>query len=266
LRALERRRYGDTFWHLYAKLDLFRPNVAGQLQQVITRSFLAAEQLFPLLDTLVQETGSCRSHVVDAEAFCQTDAERAAARQLKCLFDGYGSDKATVHDYHFVYGAIMARMQKVDALLEVGLGTNDPDAVSNMGVMGRPGASLRAFRDYLPRAHIYGADVDRRILFEEERIRTFFVDQTEPTSFHDVEALGRFDVVIDDGLHSPNANLAVLLLGIRRINVGGWIVIEDIPCRALPVWKVVGSMLPADYRTSLVRAQAGWIFAVERTA
>jgi hypothetical protein len=64
-------------------------------------------------------------------------------------------------------------------LLEIGLGTNNTDVVSNMGSEGVPDASLRAFRDYLPNARIYGAGIDKRILFEESRIKTYFADQTD---------------------------------------------------------------------------------------
>jgi hypothetical protein len=55
------------------------------------------------------------------------------------------------------------------------------------------------------------------------------------------------------------------LLGIRRIRTGGWIVIEDIPARALPVWKVVGSILPTTYATIIIQAQNGFVFAAQRT-
>ncbi len=67
---------------------------------------------------------------------------------------------------------------------------------------------MRAWRDYFPRARVYGADVDKRILFEEDRIDTFFVDQRDPITFEamwanipDVE----LDFFLDDGLHTFDA-------------------------------------------------------------
>ena len=45
------------------------------------------------------------------------------------------------------------------------MGTNNPNLVSTMGSSGRPGASLYAFKEYLPNAIIYGADIDKDILF-----------------------------------------------------------------------------------------------------
>ena len=40
-----------------------------------------------------------------------------------------------------------------------------------------PGASLRAWRDYFVKADIYGADIDKKILFNENKIKNFYVDQ-----------------------------------------------------------------------------------------
>jgi hypothetical protein len=251
---------------LFRELDLFVPNARGPNEEVIRLAFQAANQTFPLLNAIVDETGACHSAIVDVEAFCKTKPERTTALKLKELLDRYGSDKANIHNYHLVYGAILTRMGSIQSLLEIGLGTNNVSLISNMGAAGRPGASLRAFRDFLPGAQVYGADVDRNILFTEERITTFFIDQTDPTSFREAEAVGGLDLLIDDGLHTPNANLAALRLGLSHINVGGWIVIEDIPPRAMPVWKVVGAILPLRYRTSIIRTRGGLLFTVERTS
>ena len=151
-------------------------------------------------------------------------------------------------------------------MLEIGLGTYNDDIVSHMGADGRPGASLRAFRDFLPNARIYGADVDARILFREERIETFFVDQTDPPSFADLERAVPpiLDLVIDDGLHSPNANLATLRFGLTKIKVGGWVVVEDIAAAAVPVWEVVAALLPDSHRAFILQAQSTVVFAVQR--
>ena len=52
-------------------------------------------------------------------------------------------------------------------LLEIGLGTNNPKIVSSMGLKGKPGASIRAFKEIYINASIYGADVDENILFKK---------------------------------------------------------------------------------------------------
>jgi hypothetical protein len=108
----------------------------------------------------------------------------------------------------------------------------------------------------LTKAEIYGADIDKRILFQEQRIRTYYVDQRK---INTLEALSKLipndlDLIINDGLHSPDANLRTLLFGLTKIKVGGWIVIEDILPYAIPVWEIVCSLLPDNYATRLFSA------------
>ena len=43
----------------------------------------------------------------------------------------------------------------------------------------KPGASLKAFRDFFEKSKVYGADIDRKILFKDKRILTEYVDRTD---------------------------------------------------------------------------------------
>jgi len=78
-----------------------------------------------------------------------------------------------------------------------------------------------------------------------DRIDTCYVDQTDPASFAALSDLtgGDVDLIIDDGLHAPNANLAVLVYALDHLAVGGWVVIEDIAAEAVPLWQVVGALM-----------------------
>jgi len=176
------------------------------------------------------------------------------------LFTKFGSDKSALHNYHHLYAEILKDKDHISHVLEIGVGTNNLDVVCNMGAGGVPGASLRAFREYLPNATIFGADLDKRILFQEDRIHTYFVDQTDLAS---LESLGRniphsMDLIIDDGLHSPNANLAVLAFGLKRLKNRGWLVIEDIPERAVPVWELVAALLPDTFASKCCVTRQAW--------
>ena len=133
-----------------------------------------------------------------------------------------------------------------------------------MGTGGRPGASLRAFSASRPDADVFGADIDRRILFNERRIKTFFVDQTAPATFNELGIqIGRqLDIVIDDGLHSPNANLATMAFALRHLKPDGYFVIEDISVAALPIWQVVAAALPTQYEAQIVSSAAALMFVV----
>ncbi len=192
----------------------------------------------------------------------------SAGEELKQLFDALGSDKGQKHKYHRLYGHILKDRGSIRKIFEIGLGTNNTSVVSNMGAGGYPGASLRAFRDFCPQAQVMGADFDRGVLFEEERIRTFFVDQTDPATFLDLaEVIGTdVDLFIDDGLHAPHANLASLEFGLGVVKPGGWVVIEDIAPPAVQLWQCVSALLPDRFRSLLLQGRKAYIFAVQRLA
>ena len=166
--------------------------------------------------------------------------------KLGKLFDDFGSDK-NGHEYTSVYVWILNKLNKENiSLLEIGLGTNDPDFISSMTANGKPGASLRAFREFIGSGDIYGADLDKKILFSEKGIKTAFVDQTKPETFSEMTnylGASKFDIIIDDGLHSTEANLNTLIFAIDALRIGGYCVIEDIPQRTVDAWKAVSSIL-----------------------
>jgi hypothetical protein len=115
-------------------------------------------------------------------------------------------------------------------IFEVGIGTNYTDVPSSMGELGVPGASLRMWKEYFPKANIYGADIDERILFEEDRIKTFYVDQLDPEVIAKMWSLmpQSFDLIIDDGLHRPDANITMLENSFHKLNKNGMYIIEDV--------------------------------------
>jgi len=113
----------------------------------------------------------------------------------------YGSDKGRLNNYTPVYSALFKeRCEQPLRVLELGLGTNNPDAPSNMGVFGSPGASLRGWRELFPHALLYGADIDHAILFQEDRIKTFYCDQLDRSSIRELwlhpDLQGGMDIII----------------------------------------------------------------------
>lgn len=255
--------------HLVELLNIYSASSAGNNVALSELALVGANRLPMLLAQLA--TGDRFANgkgVLPIDSICRDAASRTAADRLAAAFNVHGSDKARpgAHNYHELYGFILRVPDAISAVFEIGLGTNNPDVVSNMMNTGTTGASLRAFRDYLPRARIYGADVDKRVLFSEERIETFFVDQTDQLTF---DTLGRslpdgFDLIIDDGLHAPDANLTALLFALPRIKPGGWFVVEDIKHASLPVWRIVPALLPHGYAARIVQARRAYMFVVER--
>jgi len=114
--------------------------------------------------------------------------------------------------YHGLWNLKRDNILKV---FECGIGTYSVDIPSNMGTNGMPGASLYAWRDYFPNAQIYGADIDRKILFTADRIKTFWVDQLSKESITSLWAeVGEtdFDIILDDGLHTFEAGSTFFLI------------------------------------------------------
>lgn len=258
---------GASKINLLREFPIFRPNMNGNYQDKVVIESQTIQNLFPFLSILSQSAGHSELPVMNCRDFSQDTESGEAALKLQHLFDTCGSDKSSLHDYHWVYGSILSKPASVRAILEIGLGTNNESVACHMGSEGRPGASIRAFRDFCEGAAVYGADIDRSILFTEDRIKTFEVDQTSPESFERLlERLpNNFDLVIDDGLHAPDANILTLSYGLKLIKSGGWVVIEDILEQSQPIWQSVAALLPSHiYDSFFIRARSGMMFAVHR--
>ena len=163
---------------------------------------------------------------------------------LSKLCEKYGSDKGfinpdqkkpynwTPHSYtSYYYSIFNLSKDKIKLIFECGLGTNNPSLASNMTATGIPGASLRVWRDYFKNAEIYGGDIDKEILFEEERIKTFYVDQLNKESINSMWKninLNNCDIIIDDGLHTPAANLNFFFNSFNKLKNNGIYIIEDV--------------------------------------
>jgi hypothetical protein len=148
--------YGGGFAEIFKGLPSFNPTSGGTDATLALLTLRAAQNTFPLLVKLLEKSGREPLAPIAADEFCDSAVSRENAAMLGKLFTKYGSDK-TSHYYHLIYGKIIMGAKD---LLEIGLGTDNTKFVSTMGVDGRPGASLRAFRDFLPDASIYGADIE----------------------------------------------------------------------------------------------------------
>ena len=163
---------------------------------------------------------------------------------LTKLCEIYKSDKGSInhnkksiwgwsaHTYSNYYYSLFNHFKyDVKLVFECGLGTNNPAVQGNMTVNGVPGASLRVWRDYFKNAQIFGADIDKDILFQESRIKTYYVDQLNNSS---VETMWKkieiqnFDIIIDDGLHTTEANINLFTNSFNKLKKNGIYIIEDV--------------------------------------
>jgi hypothetical protein len=164
--------------------------------------------------------------------FFETVPITGAKTELCDIMTAHGSDKGNGHNYtllcHFLFHH---RRREITNVFELGIGTNFTDVPSSMGEGGTPGASLRGWRDFFPRAQIIGADIDKRILFTDDRIATYYVDQTNKVDIADLwKTLSStsFDIMIDDGLHTCEANAVFMENSFHKLSQGGYYIIEDI--------------------------------------
>ena len=177
--------------------------------------------------------------------------------KLTELMNFYGSDKGgrnNHHNYSEYYSELFFNERKnIKNFLEIGLGTNDVNMLSNMGEKGIPLASLKAWRDYFENAIIYGADIDKKILKNHERIKTYFVDQTDPKTiellFKNI-GISDFDVILDDGLHEYNANICLFENSIKFLSNSGIYIIEDVYFKDKQ--KFINYFNNSDYNYSIV--------------
>ena len=149
------------------------------------------------------------------------------------IMKNFGSDKGLGwHNYTTMYECLFNEM-KLDKLniFELGIGSNNIKIPSNMGKNGHPGASLLGWELYFPNSNIYGADIDKNILFETVRIKTFYCDQTDPkaiaTMFNEIGPV-EYDIIIEDGLHDAHANIIFFENSFKFLKSNGIYIVEDI--------------------------------------
>jgi SAM-dependent methyltransferase len=164
----------------------------------------------------------------------------------------HGSDKGNGwHNYTEYYFELFKDLRNENLnIFELGLGTNNLDVKSNMGINGKPGASHRGWKEFFKNSNIYGADIDKRVLFEEERIKTFYCDQTDKETIKylfetDLKSV-KFDIIIEDGLHEFSANETFLRNSIDFLKEGGIYIIEDLLPETVNQFNIIKQQLISD--------------------
>lgn len=150
-----------------------------------------------------------------------------------------GSDKGSEnictsqHNYTTFYHSIFKDICNNELrIFELGLGTNNINLPSNMGENGIPGASLYGWSNFFPNSYIFGADIDTNILFNTDRIKTFYCDQTNPDiikeMWNELDLQDNFDIIVEDGLHRFTANACFFENSIHKLKSNGYYIIENI--------------------------------------
>jgi hypothetical protein len=155
-----------------------------------------------------------------------------------------GSDKGLGwHNYTNLYYELFKNIKNNNLnIFEMGIGTTDPSFSNHMGHMGSsyiPGGSIRGWIEFFPNSMIYAADIDQTTLFENDRIKTFYCDQTDDLSIKKMweETILKsveFDIFIDDGFHDLMANFTLFKNSFHKLKKTGYYIIEDIKVNLIP--------------------------------
>jgi hypothetical protein len=171
----------------------------------------------------------------------------AVASNLDALAVLWGTDKAPgQHGYTRHYARhLRGRRRSVDCVLEIGIGDGaDPRAGGN---------SLRMWRNYFPRATIYGIDLQEKSLDNEPRITALRADQSDPGALRRVvDDCPPFDLVVDDGSHVGSHIITTFEVLFPKVRAGGYYAIEDLETSYLPDY---GGGLPGTPNTAATLAK-----------
>lgn len=141
----------------------------------------------------------------------------------------YGADKCPKigHMYTpFYYEFLKDRRLKIKKVLEIGVGNwRQYHYIPNYYV----GASLRMWRDFFPNAWIYGADIASDSIFEDERLSTYYCDETKEEDIKKlIEKTGTdIDLVIDDANHHMGPQIFLFQTLMPLLNKKVTYIIED---------------------------------------
>lgn len=236
----EKARTGiyKTIFSKKVKLNLindffeYAPGGSGEINSINNNIIYNVKNISKTLLLLLNEDK-------DYKNLSNLDYDHNLATQLLNLFKKNGSDKY-LHDYHYVYSYIISK-NKINKMLEIGIGSQDSKILSNMGNFGTPGGCLRSFSEILDNdAEIIGLEIDKKALFNEKNIKSFEFDQLNKNQidkFSD-DNPNYFDLVIDDGLHSNISIINTIYMCKKILKNNGILVIEDLHEEQLEFLKI----------------------------
>lgn len=125
------------------------------------------------------------------------------------------NDKGGLHTYIETYDKLFAPFQSGCNIMEIGLAL---------------GHSIRMFDEYFTNSNIVGVDIS--LVFDyvgkNNKVELIQADATKANFIKELNDEVKFDIIIDDGSHMTNDQIATFELLKGRMNKGGIYIIEDI--------------------------------------
>jgi hypothetical protein len=234
----------------------FAPNVTGESSQKIENTVFNIKNYTKYAVKLAG---------IDRSINELSSLGNSSNRKLGNIFQKYGSDKKT-HEYDYLYQKIIDSDADVKFIVEIGIGSNNPEVMSNMSQYGSPGASLKSFRDYIENSHVIGLEYDKSVLFSDDRIETFFYDQNSDSSVSEMATKleNQVDLLIDDGLHSIIANINSIKLAESVLKKGGYLVIEDIGSDSLNSFMVIFELVKSKFAIDIYTNKSCYVASLQK--
>ena len=156
------------------------------------------------------------------------------------LFEKYYSDKCPqlgLHSYSPVYYEYLSGYKETFLdIIEIGVGNKELMS-RYLGENYQIGASLKAWRDFFINANVYGLDIRKDVLFNEDRLACFYTDQgSEIELENSISEIKKykgdeshlFDLIVDDGSHRFDHISTSFNCFSKCVKLGGFYIIEDV--------------------------------------
>jgi hypothetical protein len=233
-----------TLVNYKSEFSSFVPGSAGASRAIKRFTKNEINGIFQVLERLINTNPNIKGlTIISFEEYLSIKKCKISIEKSGQIFKDFGTNKHK--PLHKVYDFLSTR--ELFNVLEIGIGTNNKNIVSYMPGEIKPGSSLRSFDALFIQANIFGADFDRSILFSNDSIKTQFVDQLNYQSLVELFPNIKFDLIIDDGFHSPRANINTLMFALQRLEKEGILVIEDVSPKTFTQWNLVSALLQPFY-------------------
>lgn len=137
-------------------------------------------------------------------------------KKFSFYLNKYNSSKP-LGSYRDFLDKLFEKLKKeINTILEIGISS---------------GAGIRSLQNYFVGSYIWGVDIDKSCFLKDTRKISFGeVDQLKiSTLIKNAENFNtKFDLIIDDGWHHPEAQINSLIAYLPYLNVNGIYIIEDI--------------------------------------